>query len=1480
MGFTLLEAGWGSSGSGGGGGQHVFPALEALKAGEGVVVEESTGSPVTIGLKKVPVGEVPDGWALKDYAIGQKATMVIEGEIKKAPVVGANGVIGLPFPQENLYWDLTNQRFTTAETEGEDVGALLKSEWQFPILSATVQGYIDNDALYDPHIASWGVVPGGALNNSTYINQLKNKTIKLKTLGTKSGVTLQLPAAEKLLTKTVAVDNSLPGDTVAGISGTIDMGDVAAGQNITRVSMDTSLGATGFVYQVTKAFTGQLRVRFDGTWNVGIAIQLRRGTTKPSDSGDGQLVGTATNTGSNFSGDLNLSATELPAGSYFWFALSDTGQSRIISNRRIRLDGTFDAPDPNYYVKTGDGAIFYLPANATKQTTLTLTSGNFRLADGTNSASVVFPASASSPKIFYMVSDGTKWVQQTGSGWLKNTIYASHHMLIAGRVSGTGGIPSLTNVATTDQRAYTATLAGGHQPSEGETVIITPPDLHSFNTGSVTLSVNNGTAIMVKRVDGLACVGGEIRYDTNTLIRYDGTEWRILAQSRADEDYTVTPNLGPYSKAVTTTASIVFGGNALNAGTTWTLDGALTATTLNGGTLLRLETAWPTFSVQLAGIVQDTDNMELWYKDGSDPSSFSDGTKAGTYSSSGYTKSGTVSVTNAPVGRRFWLRLPNNNAATISLTVTVTSGGQDLTSAPITIPGRGLVFRKDLEGKETDRYANYDNALFGANYFSGNWCLFNQTTAPTDDTNAIRQPDIQDRSTTGVVLFGATLRADRDPNNLVWRSADTASDYVSGQVIYASIWNDRSAHVAITLTSDGTLVGTGTGAYIWATATWDEVNDLPDVVDYGDYMLLSQEAPSTLRIEIPASDVIGGTFVKTDGSNVTTALKNAIQGDNEEVTLAGDFRVDVTNVSRYVQFTEPGGGTPNTISIRIPNTDTQNKTDLQRLLRNSAWVEVGGYTLDITTNATIATLPSSFTFTSNYVVVSGTKPTGSTTRKVHVVGEDIHRGEMSRQAFKLETPSIAGMGGFTGAHWRRGTTNENASWFPHGEEQITLTSGITRNALTGTTGYRETAPLGGTIYLIQANRVNTGAATLALNGGSAKAIKRRDGKALTGGELRKDVMQSIYYDGTQWLLLEDVRPEFPIGEELNSGTYDSGLRTFTPGTWLQTNILLMRSPSNAFQGNFVQAEKMSRKDLLGGTLYITEARFPYIGISFNSLDGAANSTLYYKDGADPTTITDGTALTWSGGQSAGNPYYNGTNWPQGRRFWVARNGGGTLNNVTMSLHIESQGSQSTLQDVFHNHDTPGRWSPHTASLTGTNADLVTGLSPDDYVKIVATSDDGITSSLEGVFKDLEARNSGVLLLELEGMLDRFDGAITSTETTVFTGVQDRDIIQIGMRYTALSNKRAATLTMKYSALQDGTWYPAWPDSGFRLTTNISGGTLKTQLHGNGPTDAYITAERIAKQNATFTLGSNKIQAKRNSYGAGVFVQCWVLPEGG
>ena len=358
-----------------------------------------------------------------------------------------------------------------------------------------------------------------------------------------------------------------------------------------------------------------------------------------------------------------------------------------------------------------------------------------------------------------------------------------------------------------------------------------------------------------------------------------------------------------------------------------------------------------------------------------------------------------------------------------------------------------------LRGRETDAFASYDNALFGAGYFPGNWCLFTGTTEPTDDTRAIRQPDISTGS--GVIVAG-DLREDSNPDAAFTPETLDANDWPSGRTIHISPWHpyDVGGHIRVELTTAGAVSGAGNAQRVWARANWTLVGDANAVQVVGDYFRFSENIPSGLKVDLPPEAIPNAPWVKpsgtrykaetlppsadyilTDGAVISAEeAKNHDQGDNEEVTLRGDFRVNATNVTHYVTFTEPGGGLPNILKIRIPKTSDPtddnglDKTDLERLLQNGAWANIADYLLDITSNATVATIGTSVTFTANYIVLSGTKPTGSDTRKVRIVGEDVHRGELARQSFKQETPSVAGKGGAAGRVWGWVSSVTDAGW--------------------------------------------------------------------------------------------------------------------------------------------------------------------------------------------------------------------------------------------------------------------------------------------------------------------------------------------------------------------------------------------------------------------------------------------------------------------
>ena len=194
---------------------------------------------------------------------------------------------------------------------------------------------------------------------------------------------------------------------------------------------------------------------------------------------------------------------------------------------------------------------------------------------------------------------------------------------------------------------------------------------------------------------------------------------------------------------------------------------------------------------------------------------------------------------------------------------------------------QSFITRLMLEGHENDQYAAYNSALFGANYFSGAFCLFNQTTEPADDTNVINRPDIATGS--GVIVFG-DLRSDANPDAAFTPQALDASAWPSGRVIHISPWSPYEADVylTVTLTTAAAKVGAGNTERLWARADWVEHGNIKEAHDYFRW---SEVVPSGLDAVFPYSVIADPPWVLLDGSNITPELRSDIQGPSEPYTV-------------------------------------------------------------------------------------------------------------------------------------------------------------------------------------------------------------------------------------------------------------------------------------------------------------------------------------------------------------------------------------------------------------------------------------------------------------------------------------------------------------------------------------------------------------------------------------------------------------------
>ena len=322
------------------------------------------------------------------------------------------------------------------------------------------------------------------------------------------------------------------------------------------------------------------------------------------------------------------------------------------------------------------------------------------------------------------------------------------------------------------------------------------------------------------------------------------------------------------------------------------------------------------------------------------------------------------------------------------------------------------ILRTAIEGHENDEFASYDNALFGGGYFPGSFCLFTGTTQPTDDTNAIGQPDIVTGS--GVILFG-DLRADSNPDASWTPEALDASDWPSGRVIHISPWHpyDPKAYLTVTLTSAAQKAGSGNGEHLWAQASWTEHGNVAAVQTEGDYFRFSENVPSQLDFDLPleAMPALPSNYVKLDGSNITLNFKSDVQGANEDEALASFERVSYGLESGGDNRYSYNQGASNITFSVADDLDTVGSNDykLNEAIKLRAWIQIGDHWEgEITGLQSRYTSQNRAQYRVTIQTIHGTVPAIGQTDTIEIVGEDVHRGQLRRGAYKAYPMNLLG----------------------------------------------------------------------------------------------------------------------------------------------------------------------------------------------------------------------------------------------------------------------------------------------------------------------------------------------------------------------------------------------------------------------------------------------------------------------------------------
>ena len=178
----------------------------------------------------------------------------------------------------------------------------------------------------------------------------------------------------------------------------------------------------------------------------------------------------------------------------------------------------------------------------------------------------------------------------------------------------------------------------------------------------------------------------------------------------------------------------------------------------------------------------------------------------------------------------------------------------DLSTYALNSALSAYVLKSALEGQTNDQFASYDNALFGAGYFPGNWCLFNKQHSQQPIQTLLvnlTSPPVAVSSFGEICVMTLIRDASWTPETLV------AADWASGKIIHISPWHpyDAGGHLKVTLTSDASLVGTGNAQHLWAQATWEEIGNFNDVATVGDYSRWSENTPSQLKFDLPVESI-------------------------------------------------------------------------------------------------------------------------------------------------------------------------------------------------------------------------------------------------------------------------------------------------------------------------------------------------------------------------------------------------------------------------------------------------------------------------------------------------------------------------------------------------------------------------------------------------------------------------------------------------
>ena len=164
-------------------------------------------------------------------------------------------------------------------------------------------------------------------------------------------------------------------------------------------------------------------------------------------------------------------------------------------------------------------------------------------------------------------------------------------------------------------------------------------------------------------------------------------------------------------------------------------------------------------------------------------------------------------------------------------------------------------------------------------------------------------------------------------------------------------------------------------------------------------------------------------LVLRDGSNVTDALRAAIQGINESARLKQKYvlKAGATAAGEWSDYGSGSGG----INLLARQEDVG---EIDETLHITTWLDFGAYRIRPVGNMARSVQVGVVTYSFDYAAISGARPDLGSAEWVTLEGADIHRGEIVRQVFRAISPNIGGKGGRAPMVWGAGSADDDAGW--------------------------------------------------------------------------------------------------------------------------------------------------------------------------------------------------------------------------------------------------------------------------------------------------------------------------------------------------------------------------------------------------------------------------------------------------------------------